>query len=74
MSSEHISVESPFSSELSVDGEERVTEFLNRHGAPRLMLSMSRMTAWENPRGPKFMQPMDTGCDANGRSSAPSAR
>ena len=32
MSTEHISYESPFPAVLSVDGKERIVEFLNRHG------------------------------------------
>jgi hypothetical protein len=32
MTREHISFKSPFPSVLSVDGEERIIDFLNRHG------------------------------------------
>ncbi len=39
MSTEHISIESPFPGELSVDGEDRVTVFSIGTVAPRLLLS-----------------------------------
>jgi hypothetical protein len=32
MTTEHISFESPFPSVLSIDGRNRIVEFLNRHG------------------------------------------
>jgi hypothetical protein len=32
MNTEHISFESPFPSVMSVDGKDRIADFLNRHG------------------------------------------